>query len=1114
MGGRAAGTGLPDISIFRYSEPSDRAAGDPDWESGKQAFDKWFRTRGGKVLVFEEFSSPDEFGEKLRDQLDSWLTRQGGAESFDIPQPEDDWQILAAEIEAAAQGEPSIDAAAIVDTAETAVDGEGSGAAADLVAEISVDESGEIEIEPSVQQDAEPLLPGEITEPEIQADSQDLPAEPETTSAEPGDAGDVSEVEIAEPEFEAAAPDTHAVPIDEIAGADFQADTPEAVVEAFVQVEDETSIHEVSGIEPLDWEVEEVAEVEREIPAAELTEPQEPDTPDPGSAYLVAEEAGVNPQSFEAAVEEIPDPGLESGISAVNPVDPQTAVIAPEDFDAPDPQMRESDRDALSITEPKILDVPLTGVLVQEAPPKTRVRGTARTRAKSRKSLHGRAHVVAADEFPRGGLPATVATPGLEETPTPQAELFEPDAGLLPDLEAHSEPDAPIEVPESVKPSEPELFDADFIPQPAVEFVEAPVDGARLEQAWRDDSPYIRETWDGHLAPVSLPKIRPVFAAAAHPSRIVQLAFSAATVGLLATFGFQWHSAAVRADLAEQKLVSAADVASNLVFDLSQESRRLGGATNPASKDILDRAQQLQGTLVTAGSFNASDREKEADALTAASGVLFKQNKLADALRSAIQAQQKFQTLVSADPTNLDWLQRLAVSNVKVGDIYVGQNDLVEALGAYRDGLAVSKALSLKKPDDIEYRRSLAAVQQKLGDVLVVKGRLDEGLTAYGDALAIRQAFVQRDAENPDWQRDLLEIDNKIGDVLSAQSHFDDALAIYRESLAIANQMTSKLPTDTRWRGTLTLIDNKIGDVLTAKGVIDDALSTYRDGLSTVQGLAKVEPDKLEWQSLIATSHERLGDAFVAEGHLESALSAYRDALNAVKALVAKEPDGIGWQRGISETQLRIGSVLYSQGNIDGAIAAHKESLAVVKALIVKEPDNPRWRHDLMMDQNDIGLLYMTRGARADALPAYREALAVAQDMAAKDPKNTDWQSNKAMIESNIGALLMEQGNHDDALVMYRDGLTTAKALVQQDPRSGEWQSGLVVALYNLAEAGEDSEANFSLALDIIKRLDAAGALRPDKKPLIAKIEEGLAKLHHDASAPSDKKPGLHRTSS
>jgi hypothetical protein len=229
----------------------------------------------------------------------------------------------------------------------------------------------------------------------------------------------------------------------------------------------------------------------------------------------VAEEAGVNPQSFEAAVEEIPDPGLESGISAVNPVDPQTAVIAPEDFDAPDPQMRESDRDALSITEPKILDVPLTGVLVQEAPPKTRVRGTARTRAKSRKSLHGRAHVVAADEFPRGGLPATVATPGLEETPTPQAELFEPDAGLLPDLEAHSEPDAPIEVPESVKPSEPELFDADFIPQPAVEFVEAPVDGARLEQAWRDDSPYIRETWDGHLAPVSLPKIRPVFAAAA-----------------------------------------------------------------------------------------------------------------------------------------------------------------------------------------------------------------------------------------------------------------------------------------------------------------------------------------------------------------------------------------------------------------------------------------------------------------------------------------------------------------------------------------------------------------------------------------------------------------------
>jgi hypothetical protein len=120
--------------------------------------------------------------------------------------------------------------------------------------------------------------------------------------------------------------------------------------------------------------------------------------------------------------------------------------------------------------------------------------------------------------------------------------------------------------------------------------------------------------------------------------------------------------------------------------------------------------------------------------------------------------------------------------------------------------------------------------------------------------------------------------------------------------------------------------------------------------------------------------------------------------------------------------------------------------------------------------------------------------------MGAKEPTNPDWQTTRAMIDNNMGALLIDQGNRDEAIAAYRDGLNVSKGLVGHDPRNVEWQTGLVIAMYNLGEAGEDSETNFTQAKDLLSRLDSAGVLRPDKKALIAKVDEALAQL--DGGAP------------
>ncbi len=86
----------------------------------------------------------------------------------------------------------------------------------------------------------------------------------------------------------------------------------------------------------------------------------------------------------------------------------------------------------------------------------------------------------------------------------------------------------------------------------------------------------------------------------------------------------------------------------------------------------------------------------------------------------------------------------------------------------------------------------------------------------------------------------------------------------------------------------------------------------------------------------------------------------------------------------------------------------------------------------------------------------------------------------------------METGKRDEAMVAYHDARATAEALVLKEPASVDSQTGLVIAYYNLAEAGEDTNGNLLRANDILKRLDTAGVLPADKKELIGKIDEEL----------------------
>jgi hypothetical protein len=84
---RKADRNVPDIYVFRYPRPPSIELDDPreeqikaQWERLKGFFDTWFKTTGGQfVAAFQDFTSTDDFAEKLEECLRQWLAKRGYA---------------------------------------------------------------------------------------------------------------------------------------------------------------------------------------------------------------------------------------------------------------------------------------------------------------------------------------------------------------------------------------------------------------------------------------------------------------------------------------------------------------------------------------------------------------------------------------------------------------------------------------------------------------------------------------------------------------------------------------------------------------------------------------------------------------------------------------------------------------------------------------------------------------------------------------------------------------------------------------------------------------------------------------------------------------------------
>jgi tetratricopeptide (TPR) repeat protein len=391
-----------------------------------------------------------------------------------------------------------------------------------------------------------------------------------------------------------------------------------------------------------------------------------------------------------------------------------------------------------------------------------------------------------------------------------------------------------------------------------------------------------------------------------------------------------------------------------------------------------------------------------------------------------------------------------------------------------------------------DLRRSQAAALDQTADTLLTIGDTKGALAAATQARDITQSLLAAAPGNTDYQRGLSIADEWVGRVLAVQGDLSGALAAYRDNLAVTNALVQKDPSNTEWQRGLSVSNNKIGDVLEAQGDLGGALAAYRDGLAIMNAVAQKDPGNPQWQYDLSVSTEDIGAVQYAQGDFPGALQSYRAKHEIISRLAQKDPSNTEWQRDLAVSDEMIGNTLQAQGDLTGALAAYRDCLAIITTLAQKDPGNAEWQRDLSLSDGKVANVRQAQGDLPGALAAYRDGLAVTKALVQKDPGNTEWQHDRSIGDQLIGAVLEAQGDLVGALAAYRDGLAIAKALVQKDPSNVVWQTNLAFSLGKAADAGDDSKANLTDALAILKRLDVAGKLTPDQKGWIANIESAL----------------------
>lgn len=524
----------------------------------------------------------------------------------------------------------------------------------------------------------------------------------------------------------------------------------------------------------------------------------------------------------------------------------------------------------------------------------------------------------------------------------------------------------------------------------------------------------------------------------------ISLTIAACALAISAVALWQNRIAQTERTKAEATLRAATSAANNLVSDLAIKFKQTS-VPGPVVRSVLEEATQLQDLLSESFPRDIALQRSRAAALTELGEIHLEHENLSKAAETHEEALEIRRRLLAGDANDRQSRREVPVSLGRLGDIKLRQGSEQGALEFYQEGLASLRLLVKEDATNQQLRRDLSVSLEKIGNLKLQYGGIAEAKAVYGEVLGIRRLLLEEDGTNQQYQADVSNALEDIGDLDLRMGQIADALAAFQESLEMARALAARDGANTNWQHLVATKLNKIGEVR-LRAQYGDALPVFEESIAIIQDLALQDQNNARWQRALFVGFSKIGDAKLSAGDARAATLNYQNALEVMRALVKRDRANTQWQRDLSVAFERLGDVYFQARNTSDALASYRQSLDIRRQLTALDPDNLSWQRDLAVSLGKLG-------------------------------------------NARFGA-----DDIEGATEAYREGLKIERALANRDTANVQWQIDVAISLVKLAQTGNDREKNHIEALDILRKLQTAGALTAQQQTLIPMLENELAK--------------------
>lgn len=329
---------------------------------------------------------------------------------------------------------------------------------------------------------------------------------------------------------------------------------------------------------------------------------------------------------------------------------------------------------------------------------------------------------------------------------------------------------------------------------------------------------------------------------------------------------------------------------------------------------------------------------------------------------------------------------------------------------------------------------------------------------------------------------------------LTETKDFSTALANASRSLQMMEELAAEYPSNIRWQQELSLSYDKMSEALVAAGRRQDAFEYVKKRAAVLERLAEADIGDIGVRRDLVINYRSQAEIHLQNDRLDEAVGASARSLLVAAKLDAGDAGNTMVLRDLAETYHDIAVQSVGSNRLDEALKSHLIALEVMVKLAIADASHKKWNDDVEFEYGAM-MRVIQMGGRKDAIERLREVVPMFEKLAAVDRRNIDWPRILSSSHRRIGDFLMEAGQQEEARAAYHKSFAINERVALDNPADPGGQLDLVIGLYRLADAGDEPRPRLTRALEILRQLDARGALSANQKAWFRDIERRLATL-------------------